>query len=350
MKSNTFLILITCISIFFNSCNKKPALFLNDINFDDGEYSLIINHKTKGKFWIDNEQVLKKYKNIIKIKGSFINYLPGEGNRDYGLILLKNKEVYKVKHGAVFNVFEIGDILDFAEPFEDVFKKVSEYKTKEEFKEYDFQKIENNRDIYMLSLPKFNPNNFEYRFNIKLPSLAVPVHYKNKDTDPYWRSRPILPKEFNEYKIRDSLFQKITNDLSNFKNYTLGKSIIIGSITGLNVMNNKTHEYLKTKNNKTLTVTDFQIQLLELSFECSKDFYDEIKNYNFDKYIIDSEFYNKKELYNSILNVVNDDKKIYSEDDLFVDGYKIISETSSLYEMKYELSYFQKIKPFKDEK
>ena len=342
MKSTIFLTLII-FTMFFNSCNKKTNLFLSDINFNDGKYSLIINHKTKGKFWIEDEQILKTHKRILKIKGSLINYLPGEGNRTYGLILLKDRAVSKSVQGGVFNVFEIGDILDFAEPFDDVFEKVSEYKTKEVLlKEFNFNEIKNNQNLYLLNIPKFNPHNFEYRFNIELPSLAVPLHYKNKETDPYWRSRPILPKEFDESKISDSLYQKIMNDLANYKNFKLGKSIINGNITGAYVINNKTHEYLINKNNSTLTVTGFQIQQLKLRFQCSKDFYDDIKKYNFDKYIIDSEFYNKKELYNSILNEANDDEKIYSVDDIFIDGYSNKSKISSLYEMKYELSYFKK--------
>ena len=138
--------------MLFNSCNNKKTLFLNDINFDDGEYSLIINHKTKGKFWIDNENILKKYKKKSRIKGSVIDYLPGEGNRSYGFILYKDRQVFKAKLRGVFNVFEIGNILDFAMPFDDVFKIVKENKTRKEFyeqiKDFDFKKYIINSEFY----------------------------------------------------------------------------------------------------------------------------------------------------------------------------------------------------------
>jgi len=352
MKLVKTLILIICISILFKSCSSDSSVFLKDINLDDGEYSLIINHKEKGEFWIDDEVILKKYKNKLKIKGSFINYLPGEGNRLYGLILLKNREVYKAKQGGVFNTFEIENILDFATPFDDVFKKTSINKTKEELVEqYNFEDLKHNPKVYMLGLPEFNPNNFEYRFSVDFPSIVVPIHYKTKDSkiDPYWRNHGILSKEFNENEINKTLHQKITNKFKNIDHYQLEKSIIRGNITSAYVNDIKTGESLKNKNNSTLTAIDFRIYNLSLSFFCTKEFYEEIKNYDFNEFTSNlelynnTEYYNKERFYTSIQKSIKNDEKTYTIDDFYVEEFNEKSEIGSLIQLKHELSYWEKI-------
>jgi len=332
------------------SSKKNSKIFLKDINFDDGEYTLIINHKEKGKFWVDDETILKRYRKKLKIKGSFINYLPGEGNRSYGLILLKNRDVFKAKQGGVFNVFEIDNILDFATPFDDVFKRISINKTKEELVEkYNFEDLKHNPKVYMLSLPEFNPNNFEYRFSVYFPSVVVPVHYKNKDTDPYWRSNPILSEEFNEYEINDTLYQKITNEFKNLKSYRLEKEVVDGHITSAYVKDLKTKQYLKNKKNRTLTAMNFRIYQLRLSFFCTKEFYEDIKNYDFNEFTSNLELYNKTEYYNkerfytAIQKSVKNDEKAYSTDDFYVEEFNGKSEIGSLIQLKHELSYWEKI-------
>lgn len=372
MKLSTIIIILLCVLMLFftyviffknntdttkndiktnsKSSPKNSKIFLKNINFDDGEYALIINHKEKGKFWVDDEKVLKLFENKLKIKGSFINYLPGEGDRSYGLILVKNREVYKAKQGGVFNVFEISNILDFATPFDENFKRISIYKTKEELlKIYDFEDLKDNPKIYMLSLPKFNPNNFEYRFSVYFPSVVVPVHYKNKDTDPYWRSNPILSEEFNEYEINDTLYQKITNEFKNIKGYNLEKGIINGNVTSAYVKDLKMGKNLKNKKNRLLTAMDFRMYQLRLSFFCTKDFYEYTKNYNFDKFISNLELYNKTEYYNkerfytSIQKSIKNDEKTYSIDDFYVEEFKDKSEIGGLIQLKHELSYWKKI-------
>lgn len=338
--------------MLFKSCSSDSSVFLKDINLDDGEYSLIINHKEKGKFWIDDETTLKKYKNKLKIKGSFINYLPGEGNRSYGLVLLRNRKFYKAKQDGNFNVFEISNILDYATPFDEILKKISIYKTKEELlKEYNFEDLKDNPKIYMLSIPKFRPNSFEYRFSVDFPSIVIPLHYKTKDSkiDPYWRNNGILSKEFNENEINKNLHQKITNKFKNIDHYQLEKSIIRGNITSAYVNDIKTGESLKNKNNSTLTAIDFRIYNLSLSFFCTKEFYEEIKNYNFNEFTSNLELYNntayfnKERFYTSIQKSIKNNEKTYSIDDFYVEEFREIHKVGELHQLKHELSYWEKI-------
>jgi len=103
------------INTFYKPYQNK-GLFLKDIDFLDGEYALYIKHKAFGEFIVSDKKGLAENKTNLDIKLSFINYLPGEGDRGYGAILFKNNKQIKSKTGGVFSVFEIGTLKDYSVP------------------------------------------------------------------------------------------------------------------------------------------------------------------------------------------------------------------------------------------
>ena len=97
---------------------QNEKYFLKDIDFSDGEYALYIRHKDFGKFIVLDEEKIIANQKRIKIKRSFIDFLPGEGDRDYGAILFKDKKRVKSKIGGAFKIFEIGTLNKYAIPVE----------------------------------------------------------------------------------------------------------------------------------------------------------------------------------------------------------------------------------------
>lgn len=144
--------------------------FLENIDFSDGDYSLYIRHKKFEKFMILDEKAIKENINNLKIKFSFINYLPGEGDRSYGVILFKNNKLVKSKIGGAFKYFEIGTLADYAVPV----KRQRLSGTKKQLQQ-KLDSIKDKRNIFITHQSEFVADNRAFRFRVYFPSIAVPV-------------------------------------------------------------------------------------------------------------------------------------------------------------------------------
>ncbi len=161
---------------------KKDAVIdnvniLKNMNSSNGNYALYIRHKKYGKFMVLDQEALKKNRNKLKVKLSFINYLPGEGDRSYGVILFKNNQLLTAKTGGVFNAFEIGDLMNYAKPVNRKSFQGIKYKVQQKL-----DSIKNDKQAFLLSGATFVPDNRAFRFRVYFSSIAVPVTRK-KDTN-----------------------------------------------------------------------------------------------------------------------------------------------------------------------
>lgn len=149
---------------------KKSGFFLEDIDFSDANYALYIRDKKQGTFMVLDEQALIDNKNKLKVKSSWLNYLPGEGDRNFGVILFKNKKRIKSAFGAIFTYFEIGNLKDFGIPVE----RKNFWGTKSQIQQ-KLDSLKNNKNVFITYQPNFVKDNRDFRFRIYFPSIAVPA-------------------------------------------------------------------------------------------------------------------------------------------------------------------------------
>ncbi len=148
----------------------ESKYLLKNIDFSDADYALYIRDKKQGTFMVLDEQALIDNKNKLKVKSSWLNYLPGEGDRNFGVILFKNKKRIKSALGAIFTDFEIGNLKDFGIPVE----QKNFWGTKSEMQQ-KLDSLKNDKNAFITYQPDFVKDNRAYSFRIYFPSIAVPV-------------------------------------------------------------------------------------------------------------------------------------------------------------------------------
>ncbi len=182
--------------------NNKGYL-LKNINFSDGNYALYIRHKKYGEFMVLDPQALKNNKNKLKVKLSFINYLPGEGDRRFGVMLFKNNELLTAKTGGVFNAFEIGDLMNYAIPV-----KMKSFQGVKRTVQQKLDTITNDTKAFLMSGATFVPDNREFCFRVYFPSIAVPVTRK-KDENGVKQIATVKGIDFNTWTMKEEIkFEK----------------------------------------------------------------------------------------------------------------------------------------------
>ena len=86
-----FFLALLFISLMMTSC-ESSELSLKDIDFTDGDYALIYTDEEQNSFLVEDEQVLIKNKDYIKISGSRIN--PGfHSSESRSLRLFRNNKL-----------------------------------------------------------------------------------------------------------------------------------------------------------------------------------------------------------------------------------------------------------------
>jgi len=182
--------------------NNKGYL-LKNINFSDGNYALYIRHKKYGEFMVLDEKALRQNKDKLKVKLSFINYLPGEGDRRFGVMLFKNNELLTAKTGGVFTAFEIGDLMNYATPV-----KMKSFQGVKRTVQQKLDTIANDTKAFLMSGATFVPDNREFCFRVYFPSMAVPVTRK-KDENGVKQIATVKGIDFNTWTMKEEIkFEK----------------------------------------------------------------------------------------------------------------------------------------------
>jgi len=186
---------------------QNEKYFLKDIDFSDGEYALYIRHKDFGKFIVLDEEKIIANQKKIKIKRSFISFLPGEGDRDYGAILFKDKKRVKSKIGGAFKIFEIGTLNKYAIPVE----RERFSGTKKEVQQ-KIDTIHKNDYVFITHQPNFVADNRSFRFRVYFPSIAIPVT-RGIDEDGHQSVLSVNGIEIEKWQLKEeSIYHKKWSD------------------------------------------------------------------------------------------------------------------------------------------
>ncbi len=175
---------------------KESKYLLKNIDFSDADYALYVRDKKQGTFMVLDEQALIDNKNKLKVKSSWLNYLPGEGDRNFGVILFKNKKRIKSAFGAIFSDFEIGNLKDFGIPV----KRNNFWGTKSRIQQ-KLDSLKNNKNAFITYQPNFVKNNRDFRFRIYFPSIAVPVT-RGKDSSGYYTILTVNGIDYNTWTMK----------------------------------------------------------------------------------------------------------------------------------------------------
>ncbi len=149
---------------------KDTSFILKDIDFSNGSYGLYIRHKEQGTFFVDDETALKDNLDVIKVKRSWMNFLPAEADREYGIRLFKDNREILGKQGAVFSAFEIGDIAHYGKPVEAYSFKGNRAEMLGKLK-----LLSEEERVYIFNEPKIREENRAYTFRLELPTITVSV-------------------------------------------------------------------------------------------------------------------------------------------------------------------------------
>jgi len=325
----------------------SDSIFLEKIDFSDGDYSLYIRHKKYGEFIVLDENAIKKNLNNLKVKFSLINYLPGEGDRGYGVILFKNNKQVKSKIGGSFIYFKIGTLANYALAV----KQHSVSGIKKEIQE-KLDSIKNRTNIFITNQPIFVADNRAFRFRIYFPSIAIPVS-RETDSTGYKRIIAVNGIESNKWQMQEeSIFEKKWADhlkkcirekagtISDFE-----VSISKGTIEDLNIFDTtKKWREIKTPDNKFLFINDYMYYTFTAYIMANKEIAEKLLALDYSDCMSEKER-NKPQVIAKMKELVlQSTKPSLSVDngEVGLDGYKDnVTKYKKIYEQEYTLKWLE---------
>lgn len=253
-----FFITLLTVSLL-TSCADQPPL-LENINLSDGQYALYVKHKTAGEFMVTDVNALRENQSALIVDISFANYLPGEGDRSYGVMLFKDNKLVKHTLGGVFNAFEIGSLASYKRGV-----KIERFHATKEAMQRKIALLEKNSKSFISQAPKINKGDQEFSFWVQFPHIALPVT-RGKDKGGTMHIETVNGIAYAQWIQKDeSLFRKaweqqITScikDKATTDDYIV--NIAQGSLSDayLFATADQHSGYLKTPDGKTITVHDY---------------------------------------------------------------------------------------------
>ncbi len=281
--------------------DNKSAFFLKKVNFSAGDYTLYVNHEELGEFAVVDEKVLKANKNRLKLEFGWMNYVPGEADRSYGVLLFKDNKLVKSKQGAHFKTFELGNLQENAVAV----TEHSYYGTKSEIQaKIDF--LEQNDDSYITSKPEFNQVG-EFTFWITFPAVALPVQRDSStneiisvngiDYDKWSRS---AENEFIQ-DMQTKIEKCIRSTSGNINNFELGSIGV--PIFKIFLINSKENKPIKDKEDNLLYLNDYDFYQFQFSIRANKEDAEALSVLDYNKCITDQDR-NKEGVITNINNLI----------------------------------------------
>jgi hypothetical protein len=255
------------------SCTSDNS-FLKDIDFSDGDYALFVQHKDYGRFIIDDESILKAYKNKIKMEKNMLDFLPGgDGSRAYALALYKNKKFIKGQSANIIQSFEINDILKYAKPV-----KIKSFYGERTQIESTLDSLKNRESIYLNYVPRFVANDIS--FTINFPSVAVPV---KKTIDSMGYKKTIITNDFTEQKFTKELKYRILKKASPITHFNLVVNVsgVISDTYLFDTFDNGNSGSLKDFKQNSIKVDDYIFYKFHATFRSSDSIINQLSSIDF---------------------------------------------------------------------
>lgn len=333
-----------------NESSKKQTseLFLNDIDLSNGNFMLYIKHKEFGEFSVTDADILKKNKNALKVKVSFANYFPGEGDRSYGVMLFKDNKLIKQKNGGIFKIFEIGDLKQGAIAVKK--HRLSDVKSKIQSK---IDSLQSDRKAFITFQSELSKEDKEFHFRIYFPSIAVPV-VRGKDDYGYERIKTVNGMDYKEWQRgNDNGFDKkwlsqiekcIRDKAGETANFDM--SISNGTLSGAYIFDvkEKWGGELKNADNQILFVKDFMYYTYEAYIGANQEDAKKLLAIDYTHCISESER-NRPKVIAKMKALIKQSTKPYlslEKGEVGLLGYRdSVNKSAKLYEQEYQLNWLE---------
>jgi hypothetical protein len=310
--------------------------FLSGINFKDGDYALYVKHKDFGEFLVTDEAVLKANKNNIIVSVSFLNFLPGRGDRSFGIELYKDKKPIKQKFGCLFKVFKIGDIAQYGQPV----KKEHFEGTKHEILAKT-DSLNNEEDIYFHSIPTFYKDGKEFILRIKIPSVAVPV---KREIDSTGYEQTIITNHFEETKFIQELKECLIEKTDSITDYNLNiHSTEVANYLYLFDVSKNWNGYLRDSNNNLIEIKDYIFYKFQATFKATDTVAKQLSLIDFTDCLTEAQRLRPQVIENMKEKVLESTQPNLNVDnsEVGLSEYQDQWKISNIYEQEYGLSWFK---------
>ncbi|QLG46008.1 hypothetical protein [Costertonia aggregata] len=299
----------------------KKEFDYRDINFSMGEYAIILDDKNP-PILIDDPDVLEANKDKIKMRISWMSYLPGEGAGPSGLRLFKNNTLIKAKLARKFKVFEMGNIREYGRPVE--LKSIYEPRIV-----YERQKdsLAKNNKVFISRETKVNAEGHEYRFTLKCPPILV----SERDST------------FNDHEYGKAFAERIKTGLADFSGFKTNSNTSHSAEPNpiLSINKGGASRYLRnTETNSILSLRGYTFYGAQLTFFCTKEFYEQVQKHDFSPAFIRAGV-SKENIKSLIREKIGSDNNEVTLDAVFESMFPANFKVGHRYEQKYELRYFE---------
>jgi hypothetical protein len=313
---------------------QSDTKFLEGIDFSNGDYSIYVKHKTLGEFIVVDETALRNNIDNVKINLSLANFLPGEGDRSFGLLLFKNNHLLKSKTGGLFGTFEIGSLKEHSLP---VSKRSFSGKKKDI--QIKLDSINQNKNLFVSQKPKFFQNGNEFSFRVYFPSIAVPIE---RTKDSLGREVRTITNDFNEVKIKNQIKECILNLAKPSSNF----EVTIASGHSSNGYLVDKNGVLRTADNKVVYIDDFIFYQFEAYIRADEKTINKLITLNY------SNCLTKEQRFRDVLYTKITEKVLLSlkstlnvdKGEVWLSGYSDSVATGEIYEQDYSLTWLEAIK------
>lgn len=321
---------------------------LGDVDFSDGNYVLYVKHKDLGKFAVTNENSLKANRDSLKVKVSWVNYLPGEGNRSYGVKLFKDNELIKSINGGVFKIFETGNLKQHSVAVKE--HRFNGIKREVQNKIDSLKEIKNAYITFQSDLPKEDK---EFHFRIYFPSIAVPVT-RGKDNNRYERILTINGIDYSEWfngndngfdaKWSNQIEKYIRSKAGNIKDFDL--SIYNGTLSDAYLfdISQDWGGELINADKQILYLKDFIFYQYEVYIGADKEDAEKLLAIDYSD-CIDENDRNRSSVISKMEDLVEQSTKpnlSVEKGEVGLSGYKdSVTKSKNLYEQEYQLNWLE---------
>lgn len=292
--------------------------FLEDIDFSEGGYAVIIEENNSA-YLVKDKEILKA--NTFKINKSLKRFLPAEGLHTTGIYLFKDAQLQKSDVSRRPRKFEVGSLRDHAVPVD--FAGINEPRTVYLRKK---DSIESSKNVFVINAADVDSEGLEYNFILNSPAILI----SNKD------------KDFSLELYGEKLRKRLNETLAGYSGFSIGTDTYSDySVPSLILTQNGSMQELRdSKTGEFLSLNDHILHEPSVSFSCTHEFYEQLQTHDFSEAFIREGLLEDeiKALIQRKLSSANNEitnEAIYNE--MFTPKFRF----NTLKEKRYQLRYFK---------